>query len=344
MGFHFDRELGLPVLLFSLIIIISTLILIYRYANFVPFLSSKYHDLNVNVNRVGSTGAILWTISFFFTYITGFGLLFIIYNTLKSIKEIISSMIVLVSETLVSGLFLLYQYFFSPTIGSFTFWVESGRYNATFGDPNALGAYTAILFPIFIALFLHFKKWHWKLLIGVSFFLFALMILLAGSRSSLVGIIVTILCLIVIGISRSIIYLTRKLSKRKKIIISIIIPVLCVIVILVGTMMLFNADIKDPNISSFSIINRSIGSLITFKHYVTNYGLLEGIKSVSNFRYIFWEKAVQMFIDYPISGIGLAAYTIELPNYQDHSFTQVDFTGNYYLQILSEFPLLDLGF
>jgi len=341
-GFYFDEELRLPVLLFGLIIIVSTLILIYRYANFVPFLSSKYHDLNTNVNGVRSTRSIFWTIRYFFNCIVGFGLLFIIYNTLTSIKEIILSMIVLVSATMVSVLFLLYQYFFSPTIGSFTYWVESGRYNATFGDPNALGAYTAILFPVFIALFFHFRKWYLKLLIGLSFFLFALMPLLAGSRSSAVGIIFTILCLIIIGIYRLIIILTRRFNKRTKFLISVIIPILCVIIIIAGTIMIFNADITDPDISRFSIINRSAGSLITFKYHATNYGLLEGMKSVSNFRYIFWEKAIQMFMDYPLSGVGLGAYIIELPNYQDPSFTQVDFTGNYYLQILSEFGIIGL--
>ncbi len=339
-GFYFDKELRLPVLLFGLIIIISTLILIYRYANFAPFLSSKYYDLNVNVNGIKSTGSIFWTIRFFFNYIAGFGLLFVIYNTLKNIKEIILSMIVMVSATMVSVLFLFYQYFFNPTIGSFTYWVESGRYNATFGDPNALGAYTAIVFPVFIALFFHFKKWYLKLLIGLSFFLFILMPSLAGSRSSVVGIIFTILCLIIIGISRLIIFLTRRSNKRTKIIISLIVPMLCVIIIIVGIIMLFNTDFMDPNISSFSIINRSIGSLITFKYHATNYGLLEGIKSVSNFRYIFWEKAIQMFRDYPLSGVGLGAYIIELPNYQDPSFTQVDFTGNYNLQVLSDFGII----
>jgi len=341
-GFCFDEGYRVPVLLFCLIIIISTLILIYRYANFIPFLSSRYHDLNVNVNGVKSTGSIFWTIRFFFNYIVGFGLFFVIYNTLENIKEIIFSMIVLVSATMISALFLIYQYFFSPTIGSFTYWVESGRYNATFGDPNALGAYTLIVFPVFIALFLHFKKWYLKLIIGFSFSLFILMPLLAGSRSSIVGIIFAILCLIIIGISRLIIFFTRKLSKRKKIIISLIIPILCVIIIIVGVLILFNTDFTDPNISSFSIINRSVGSLITFKYYATNYGLLEGIKSVSNFRYIFWEKAMQMFRDYPLSGVGPGAYIIELPNYQDPSFTQVDFTGNYYLQVLSEFGIIGL--
>ena len=340
-GFYFGRELGSPVLLFGLMIIISTLVLIYRYANFIPFLSSEYHDLNVNVNGVSSTESIFWTIRFFFNYIVGFGLLFIICNTLKNIKEIVLSLVVLVSSTVVSVLFLLYQYFFNPTIGNLTFWVESGRYNATFGDPNALGAYTTILFPVFIALFFHFKKWYLKLLIGLSFLLFALMPLLSGSRSSAVGIIFAILCLIIIWISRSIVRLTRRFNKRKKIIISLIVPVLCVIIIVVGTIMFFNIDFTDSNISSLSIINRSVESLITFKHYTQNNGLLEGIKSISNYRYLFWEWAIQMFQDYPLSGVGLGAYIIELPQYQV-SFYQIDFTGNYYLQILSEFGIIGL--
>ena len=130
-------------------------------------------------------------------------------------------------------------------------------------------------------------------------------------------------------------------SKRKKVIISLLVPILCVIIVITGILILFNTDFTDPNISSFSIINRSIGSLVTFKYYVTNSGLLEGIKSVSNYRYLFWEWAIQMFQDYPLSGVGLGAFVIELPHYQV-SFYQIDFTGNYYLQILSEFGIIGL--
>jgi O-antigen ligase len=340
-GYQFNEELKLPVLLFGLIIIISTLIIIYRYANFIPFLSSKYYDLNVNVNGVGSTEAIFWTIRFFFNYIIGFGLLFIIYNTVRSIKEVVLSIVVLISATIVSVFFLFYQYYFDPTIGNFVTWIESGRYNATFGDPNALGAYIVIVFPLFIALFFYFKKWYSKLLIGLSFLLFALMPLFSGSRTSLFGNIFSILCLIIIGISRPIIRLSRTYSKRKRIIISLIVPILCVIILVTGILILFNTDFSDPNISGFSIINRSIESLVTFKYYVTNSGLLEGIKSVSNYRYLFWEWAIQMFQDYPLSGVGLGAFVIELPQYQV-SFSQIDFTGNYYLQILSEFGVIGL--
>ena len=44
--------------------------------------------------------------------------------------------------------------------------------------------------------------------------------------------------------------------------------------------------------------------------------------------------------DFPVSGVGAGSYIITLPNYlyifERNSFTKIDFTGNYYLQVLSE--------
>ena len=198
----FDEELKVPILFFIIIVVISSLITIYRYANFVPFITSRYYDLNVNVNRVGSTDSIFWTIKFFLNYIIGFWLIFIIFNIIRKTKEIIIAIIVLISSTIVSTVIVFYQYFFHPAFGSFTHWVEAGRFNSTFSDPKSLGGFVALLLPIFLVMIIYSKRWQSKLLFGILFLPYLFMLFLAGSRSSVVGIIFVILSFLIIGIIR----------------------------------------------------------------------------------------------------------------------------------------------
>jgi len=342
----FDEELKVPVLFFITIAVISSLITIYRYANFVPFITSRYYDLNVNVNRVGSTGSILWTIKFFLNYIVGFWLIFMIFNIIKKTRDIIISIIVLIFSTVVSTSIVFYQYFFNPTFGSFGHWVEAGRFNATFTDPNSLGAFTALMFPIFLVIIIYLKRRYLKLLFGILFLPYLFMLFLAGSRSSVIGIIFVILSFAVIGITKAVKAVKnriRSVSKVKKIIILICIILLVLMIIVLAIFsILFVNNIENPNITRFSMINRTMESIITFKTYAGRHGLIEGIKSISNYRYLFWERAIHMFKDYPLTGIGPGTYIIELPNYHGLDFTLIDYSGNYYLQVLAEFGLIGI--
>jgi len=170
------------------------------------------------------------------------------------------------------------------------------------------------------------------------------MLFLAGSRSSVVGIIFVILSFLIIGIIKIIKAIRKKMinvSRIKKIIIlTCIILLILIIIILAVFSVLFVNNIEDPNITEFSMINRIIESIITFNAYSGRVGLIEGIKSISNYRHIFWERAIHMFKDYPLTGIGPGAYIIELPNYHGLNFTQINYAGNYYLQVLSEFGMI----
>ncbi|MCD4670147.1 MAG: O-antigen ligase family protein [Actinomycetia bacterium] len=343
---EFDKELKVPIAFFAAVAVISSLITIYRYANFVPFITGKYYDLNVNVNRVSSTGSIFWTIKFFFNYIIGFWLIFIIFNIIKKTKDIIISIIVLIFSTVVSAAIVFYQYFFHPTFGSFGHWVEAGRFNSTFTDPNALGAFTALMFPVFLAMIIYLKRRSLKLLFGILFLPYLFMLFLAGSRSSVIGIIFVVLSFLVIGIIKIVKVIRNKIirtSKIEKTIILICILLLVLIIIMLAVFsIIFINNIEDPNITRFSMINRTMESIITFNTYAGRHGLIEGIKSISNYRYIFWERAIHMFRDYPLTGMGPGTYIIELPNYHGLDFTLIDYSGNYYLQVLSEFGLIGI--
>ncbi|MBA7468440.1 hypothetical protein ES707_03690 [subsurface metagenome] len=476
----FDSNIKKAVVFFILIFSISSVITIFRYSNFYPFITNRYYDLVVNVNGIRSTGSIFWTIRFFFNYIIGFSLLFIVFNTFKEIRDIIGAIFILMASTLISTAIGLYQFFFNPYFGNIRFWVEGNRLNATFTDPNALGSYTLLLFPLLLSLFLFLKKWYFKLAIVLFAIPFLMNMFFSGSRSAFLGLCVSLFIFFIVGVcitTRNIVLKVKESRKFKKFIISVSAVVVIILSLFIsfyhfgvlakreevievseediykisefvthlyqniyerapdegglgywvnrissggstGAVISKNFITSDEfirkNVSDEKFINilfktfygrepdaveynywlselesgKSREELLSYfansdefkvlcKSYNINPGSLDilGAKSftlswnnlfgrisstfrsitrmlrrgekgvfqaISSGRYLLWSQAIDMFKDYPISGVGLGAYIIELPNYYVKNGIDsnlVDYTGNYYLQILSELGL-----
>jgi len=284
----------------------------------------------------------IWTVRFFYNYFIGFLFFILIFNVVDRVEDILNSIISLISATIISAGVIIYQYYFNPYLGTISHWVNAGRFNATFTDPNALGAYTILLFPIYIGLVIYFKKWYLKLLILVSFSLFLMLLFFSGSRSAFIGIILAVIIFFVIFAIRGFRYIRKRVkfySGRKKIIL-ILVPLIVFMCLAFFPFYLINNP--DSYILKTSLVNRTIETLKTGIDYNRNYGIIEGLKSISNYRYIFWGQAVEMFKDYPLTGVGQGSYILQLPNYliiNQTGFSQIDYSGNYYLQVLSELGL-----
>jgi putative inorganic carbon (hco3(-)) transporter len=334
----FDREILIVIVVFSVICFFSALISIFRYANFYPFITNNYYNLKAAREQFDSTGAILWTNKFFFNYISGFLAAFAVFNICKKLKDIVNCIIAFVASTLLSSLMLFFQYSINPYVGSFRFWVETGRLNATFTDPNSLGAFTFLMFPIFITMIIYCKKWYLKLIFSIASIILMIMIILSGSRSSLLGIVITIIFFLVLGISIGLKKL-RLFNARKKL--YVILSIILIIILLLSSL-LFVFLVDNPvksKLLTIGLIQRATESGITFFSYLKTAGFTEALKSISNYRYIFGKMAILMFKDYPLTGVGTGGYLIELSDYYynyERGFTIFDFSGNYYLQILSE--------
>lgn len=336
-----------PILVFIIIFGISSLIAIFRYSNFFPFITNRYYDLIVNANGVRSTGSIFWTIRYFFNYIIGFGLIFVIFNVLKKIRDIVIALIILITSTIISSLVGFYQYFFNPYFGSISLWVDQNRLNATFTDPNALGSYTLLVLPVFISCIFYFKKWYLKLITGLLLIPILAILFLSGSRSAFLGLCISLLVFVIFGIWKLVLWMRLKFkeySKLKKVLISTSIIILSLAVIFMVFNFLPDVLIK---ITPGNILLERIFTSYNRAANAFRSGGEEIFNTVSSGRDILWGQAINMTSDYPISGVGLGAYIIELPNYYIRNgieSSMVDFTGNYYLQILSElgFPGLIL--
>ena len=333
-----DNELARPFFAFALIILMSALIAILRYANFWPSFTNNYYDLKVNISGVHSTEAIYLVLQNFFSYIAGLGVFLVVINCFKKIKDIINALVVFACSTAISAIFLLFQKFVNPAFGNFEPWISSVRLNATFTDPNALGSFTVLLFPIFLIIIFYFKKWYLKVIFSIFLVLLIIMSFFSGTRSSLIGIFIALLILVIFGIIKLIKYL-RITNKKKRITVQIIIFSLLLIIVLSSLTIGFTDNKVRGYFQKSGVTARVFESVKTAIRYTKQAGIVEGIKSISNYRYFFWLRAYQMGRDYPLSGVGLGAFVVELPDYNwkyDRGFDKIDYAGNSYLQLFAE--------
>lgn len=310
-----------PLIFFSLIIFVSGIITFFRYANFFPFISDKIYELIVNVNGVRAGGALMSDVFNFLNYLTGFILFFILFSTIKSKKFIKKLLIVLSISTLISLLFSLIQKYFSISLGNTTFWVRINQINSTFKDPNSFGAFLSAFLPVLLGMTFSFRKQ--LRLFSLFLIIFALFIFPSiGSRSAF-------LALIISTVTFSLLYLmSSKISLKKKFIFTISFFLIGVFVFL--SFLFF--------LKQSSLYNRLDWSLNTLRNKVS-------LNIFFTDKLNFWIVATNMIKNYPLTGVGLGAYIIELPNYANFmgmGFRDTDSAENYFFQVAAELGLVGL--
>lgn len=344
--FIYETEISRPVFIYIIILVISTLITIFRYSNFYPLITTEFHDLTVNFAGHKSVEAILWTLKYFFNYISGFALLFVVFNIIKTRRDFIKTFIIMLSTVPVVVAVGLYQRFINPYFGTSTFWIEAGRINSTLTDPNALGGYIGLLFPLIVSLIIFLRKWYLKITAGLFLTLFIYFSFLCGSRSAFAAMSIAIFVFIIIGLSILVRYFIRKKIKspnRSALISAGAVILLVVIITLSFTGILLKTEvlenIEDSGGTGIILMDRMLETAGDFYASLKAEGFINAYRDISSGREILWRQAYYMFRDHPVSGVGQSAYFIELSDYHrryHRGFHILDFTGNYYLQVLSE--------
>jgi len=329
----FKSELSLknpifkPMTIFSIFILISGIITFFRYANFYPFLSDGIYELITNVNGVSSGGAIMSTVFFSLNYLTGFAFFFILLNTVKSKEFVKKILIVLCSSTFLSLCFGLVQHFKYAELGNNPISIRQGLINATFKDALSFGAYLGIVLPLIISMIIFFKGTS-KIL---PFFVFTLAVFILphiGSRSGFISVIISLFLFLILSLKTN--WEKLKFISTKRILIVSVVSIFIIIITIGG-------------ISSFknSRTSRKLNQL----HYLYKAG---NITTVLKGRWdYFWNMAAHMIKDYPLTGVGIGAYIIEVPNYAEINnspFRKTDSVENYFLQVWSELGVIGLLF
>lgn len=325
--FYFNHPIFKPIILFSIMIFLSGIITFLRYANFFPFLADSIYEIITNVHGVTAGGAIMSCLFFALNYLSGFTFFFILLNTIKSKKYIQKVVIVLLTSTALSLGVGFYQHFKDPSFGNTPMRVNESIINSTFKDPLSFGAYLSAVIALILSTVFAFKG-VFRIL---SFLLFisALFILpQTGSKSGLIGMAISLLFFLIFFSIMIFNWARLKAISLKKIFVFSALSLFTVAII-------------------FSVLFLSKESESFKRLTVLNYqqgGLQEAIKM----RYNQWLMATYMLKDYPLTGVGIGAYIIELPNYGQiykGSFREwTDSAENYFLQVGSELGLLSLFF
>jgi O-antigen ligase len=318
-----DHPIFKPILLLSIVIIVSGTITFFRHANFYPFASDRIHDLIVNSNGVTAGGAIFSTFLNLLNYITGFLFFLIIFNSVRSKKFFRSILIILAVSFLISLAFSFIQIYQSSSLGNTPFWVGQGRINGTFKDPNSFGAFLSSFVPVLLGLFFFFEKKIYKgfFLVLILFALFVFPFI--GSRSGLVGLVISVIVFVLLLMTGSNINLKRKLA---------LLSIFCLILGILSFYFFF--------FGQHSKLYKRIGWSLD---------MLSERDSIHQFftrKLDFWNVASHMIKDYPFTGVGVGSFIVELPNYSklmDISYRFTDSAENYFFQQGAELGLIGLG-
>jgi O-antigen ligase len=318
---NFNHRIFKPLTLFSLIILTSGIITFFRYANFFPFLSDNIQELIVNVSGVRTGGAIMSDVFSCLNYLTGFIFFVILFNNVKSIEFLKKLLIILSVAILISLFFSLVQKYYSVRLGNTSFWVQLDRINSTFKDPNSFGVILSSFFLLLTGMILSFRKkikFFFLFIIALGLFIFPA----TGSRSGFLGLGVSVITFFILFLLSS-----RESFKKRLIYAS---SFFLIVLLLCFSFLIFS---KQSN------LYKRIGwSLDVFTEK-------ESLNNIFTRKFDFWAVASHMIHDYPLTGIGIGAFIVELSNYSSQMGLPVWYTDsaeNYFFQIGSEMGLIGL--
>jgi O-antigen ligase len=306
-----------PMALFSALVGVSAAVTALRHMDFFPFMAPAFHELVVNAKGVRAGGAVMSDVFAASSALTGVLFFVILRRTISSWKDARKLVVVLSSSLAVSLAFALAQRYRSISLGNTPFWVELRQINGTFQDPNAFAAFLAGCLPLVVGAALASAKRLRAFLFGlVALGLFVLPA--TGSRSSFAALLVSGLGLAAFGLFRA------GWSARKK------------TLVLAGAGILAGALFFMARDSVLVERLRPSGRL---------FGDRAAAGRFFNWRLRLWTNALRMMRDYPMTGVGVGAFIVELPNYGLTAGEDVEFTDsalNYVLQAGAELGLVGL--
>ncbi|MGQ9617757.1 MAG: O-antigen ligase family protein, partial [Candidatus Aminicenantia bacterium] len=304
---------------FFFISIFSFIISFLRYSNFFPFIEKSIHEWIVNAINVRAGGAIASVITESITIIAGLLFLSILVAE-RDERFLRKSLLFFTAGLSISAIFSIFQ-FLNSFVGVEDFWVKIRRVNGLASDPNSLGITISLIIPFL--LFLIFKEKKVFLVSLLPIFLISLF--LSGSRSGFLNLFFS---------TSLFLFLILKFRREK--------------IIFVLYALLF------VSLSAITIyVLRPEKINLSYRLWLSINQLKKGdIEKLSMGRTLLWKAGYHMSKDFPLCGVGLGAYVVELPNfYKIYNITPVaslgdyqrglsppltDTSGNLYIQLLSE--------
>lgn len=322
-----------PLFFFAAAVVISGIVTFFKFSNFFPFRSDGVYELLTNVGGVSAGGALMSALFASLNYLTGILFFLIAVSCLREEGFAAKILRALLCSAALAALFGLYQHLFDSGFGNTGFWDSLDQINATFKDPNSFGLFLAALLPLTIGVALTLKGSQR----AMAFCLSALILFIfpeVGMRSGFLALVAALLLFSVLAV-RSSADRIKPLLKRKKVWLGA--GLLAVIIAGGGYWGLRHTRLFDK-----------------IRTYTPSVFSIGGWEKLSPERYFLWREALDMMGDYPVSGVGMGSYIIELPNYYSRDqqengsvqpgFKRIDSAENYFLQVGAEMGLVGVFF
>ncbi len=310
-----------------------------RFSDFYPLLTHSFKNGWVNASGVLASQAIKHSILSILKLLV-FPSLFIAaydiwYENAKDklqLNKLFKTTITIWSIVLIPVIITaFYQNLFNPTFCMLdeAAWQEAQRVSGGMQDPNSLGLFLFLFIPAAISYAVS-EKGPLQILFAFSSLAGLYVMTLTGSRSALLGIIIVTLIVLLIIFIRS--FANHK-SRKKTLIISG-----AAFVIILAVPFFISGIGTSSSSSQNPLLNR-------LQHYTQKLNLSKSERIVDR-REWQWKQAVTMWKDYPLTGIGVGAFPIEISNYnlKTSMETPVDNAWNQYLHWLSETGIVGVVF
>jgi len=263
----------------------------------------------------------------------------------------------LVLGTLGAGAVALYQALgdtqFTPFCSNKSYyWIRLTRANGTCSDPNAFGTLTGLCFVISMLLVVFagpgaaLGSWFRRALASVAAVVLVFSLQYSGSRSGLLAVLLALFCAGTIGLA----YYSDRLLHRfhtpmivRALVATAVILACATIVLSVPAVIRYVDSHTSVTQSSSSLLRRFKRDCRLFQQQ----GKVTDMVTGDTRRNTYWQYGRQFLRSFPVSGIGLGSYVIELPNattIDNVRLFRTDNACNYYLHYGAETGLTGLAF
>ena len=298
------RRLDRPLLLFAALVAASGGVTFLRYFAFPPFLSDGFYELTTNLHGVSSGGAAMSVVFTALCFLTGFAVFGVLRTAFRSPGRTKLAILAFSASAGLSLMFGFVQKFHDLALGNNPLSIYAVLINGTFKDAMSFGGFLGIASPIFLAAIPWSKRAFRPLFIGL-YLASAAAVLFTGSKSGLLVFVAAG------GLTAGLLLALRPVDPEKggrrarggkK-------RLAATALVLAGSALLIWAGGRKAGLWKWLGTSASVSRLSA---QVRDFDLDKLLPLRGD---TLWPIAVAMIADYPLTGVGVGGYIIEVSNY-----------------------------
>lgn len=320
------RRVPVPVILIAILGALSGVITLLRYSEGVPFTLQPFLDFHVNLFLEDKSTALREVFATTIVFLSGPAMLWAAVDVLRTREDWRRACTAVAVGLAGVALFGVWQSLGHVDVWNTPHFASRGQINSTLIDPNALGLYLFLSLPLLGMLFLESKSRAAR--VAVAMLGVALLYVLAhsGSRTGMAA-----LFLVTVLLTARLLWHHRHSGASVRALVRPRIVMLVAIGIAILMIFMVSGPFRD------SALGRRMAQTAEIVRERGPLGLMQAD------RHELWGRAIVVWRHYPVTGVGLGAYKIELPNLLEWYFPEYrDNAANYYLQFAVEMGAIGL--